>query len=125
MAHGETAWIECASADVEATKAHYAKMCGWTYQGMEMGEGGTYWVASLGDKMIAGIMAKEAIPHDVPPHWLVYLEVKDIAAAVKDAAETGGKILREPFTVPGVGQIAIVAEPSGAGLGLLEPAPQA
>ena len=125
MAHGEVAWIECASADVEATKAHYEKLCGWTFEGMEMADAGTYWVASLNGKMVAGVMAKEAIPYNVPPHWLVYLEVADIAAAVKDVTDTGGKVLREPFEVPGVGQIAIVSEPSGAGLGLLQPAPQA
>ena len=75
--------------------------------------------------MVAGIMANEAIPYPVPPHWLVYLEVKDIVAAVADVTATGGKVLREPFTVPGVGEIAIVAEPSGAAIGLMEPTPQA
>lgn len=125
MAHGEVAWIECASADVEATKAHYARVCGWTYDGMEMPQGGTYWVAKVGDRMIAGIMSKDVIPYNVPPHWLVYLEVKDIEAAMTDVTASGGKVVREPFDVPGVGQIAIVDEPSGATIGLLEPAQSA
>lgn len=121
MAHGETAWIECASCDVEATKAHYARLCGWEYDGMEMAEGGTYWVARLGDKMVAGIMSRDVIPYEVPPHWLVYLEVDDMAKAIEDTRATGGKVLREPFDIPGVGTIAIIAEPSGAGIGLLKP----
>lgn len=124
MAHGETAWIECASADVEATKAHYARLCGWEYDAMEMAEGGTYWVARLGDKMVAGIMSRDVIPYPVPPHWLVYLEVADMDAAVAACRETGGKVMREPFDVPGVGAIAIVAEPSGAAIGLLKPLPR-
>lgn len=121
MAHGETAWIECASADVEATKAHYARLCGWQYDGMPMAEGGTYWVARLGDKMVAGIMSRDVIPYRVPPHWLVYLEVEDMDAAITACNETGGKVLREPFDVPGVGTIAIIDEPSGAAVGLLKP----
>lgn len=124
MAHGEVAWIECASADVDATRAHYERVCGWTFEGMEMPQGGTYWVASLDGKMVAGVMSKDAIPNDVPPHWLVYLEVADIQKAVGDAAASGGNIMREPFEIPGVGQIAIVAEPSGAVIGFLEPAPR-
>jgi len=124
MAHGEVAWIECASADVEATKAHYERLCGWTFEGMEMPQGGTYWVASLDGTMVAGLMDKDAIPHAVPPHWLVYLDVADIDKAVSEVEASGGQVIRAPFDIPGVGRIAIVSEPSGAGIGLLEPAPK-
>ena len=87
--------------------------------------GTDYRLLRLGDREIGGmIRIGDDWPAEVPPHWLVYLEVKDIAAAMTDVLETGGTVLREPFEVPGVGQIAIVREPSGAAIGLLEPAPQ-
>lgn len=122
MAHGDIAWIECASGDVEATKAHYARLCGWTYEGMPLPRGGgTYWLIHAGEKSLGGIISKDIIPYEVPAHWLVYLEVGDIAAAVATVRADGGKVYRDPFDIPGIGQIAIVAEPSGAGLGLFQP----
>ncbi|WP_108659001.1 VOC family protein [Acuticoccus kandeliae] len=122
MAHGSIYWSELATSDVEAAKDHYAKIAGWTFEGMDMG-GGTYWVASHDGRAIAGIMDLKLIPHPVPPHWLTYVAVDDMDAAMGIVADTGGKVIREPFDVPGVGIIAIVSEPGGGGYGLIEPAP--
>ena len=83
--------------------------------------GGTYWLIHAGEKTLGGIISKDIIPYDVPAHWLVYLEVADIEAAVAKVRADGGKVYRDPLDVPGIGQIAIVAEPSGAGLGLFQP----
>ncbi|MCF3936486.1 VOC family protein [Acuticoccus sp. M5D2P5] len=120
MEQGTVCWSELATRDVEAAKAHYAALVGWTYEAAPM-DGGTYWIASRSGRPTAGIMDVAAIPHEVPPHWLTYIAVDDMDAAVATVSETGGHVIREPFAVPNVGRIAIVSEPGGGGYGLLEP----
>ncbi len=123
MAHGSIYWSELATSDVNAAKDHYEKIAGWTFESMAMEPGGEYWIASHNCRPIAGIMDLKAIPHSVPPHWLTYVAVDDMDAAMAVVAATGGKVIREPFDVPGVGEIAVVSEPGGGAYGLIEPAP--
>ena len=117
MANGLFMWNELVTADVEAAKAFYAKTFGWTYDSMSMGEGGTYWLAKLGDKMVGGMMTMPG----VPPYWLPYIEVDDVDGRTAKAASNGGKVIRHPFDIPDVGRIALLADATGATLGLMTP----
>ncbi|MEM8855032.1 MAG: VOC family protein [Pseudomonadota bacterium] len=122
MSHGLVWWSECVSKDVDKARAHYEAVAGWTFDEMPMAQGGTYYIAKVGDKPVAGLMSVTQLDHEVPPHWMTYIAVADINEAVKAAKDTGGTILREPFNVPGVGTIAMVSEPGGAVAGFIEPA---
>ena len=48
----------------------------------------------------------------------------DVDAAVAETTALGGEIRRPPFDMPGIGRIAIVADPTGAVMGLMTPAEQ-
>jgi predicted enzyme related to lactoylglutathione lyase len=54
----------------------------------------------------------DAIPAEVPNHWLVYFAVDDCDAAVARARELGGTPM-EPMDIPDVGRFAIVHDPLG------------
>ena len=125
MAHGEFCWNELTSHDVEAAKRFYAETVGWTYDGMPMDGGGTYWIAKSGDKPVAGLMdaALIPLPKEVPEHWTSYLEVDDVDARCARAKQAGATIIREPFDVPQAGRIAIVRQPGGGMVGWMTPAP--
>jgi hypothetical protein len=123
MAHGSIHWSECITRDVERAKAHYAEIAGWTFDAMPAPGGTTYWLARSGDTMVAGLMDLAALEEagDIPPHWMTYIEVDDVDAAVATAARTGASIARPPFHVPGVGRIAMIADPGGALAGYIQP----
>ena len=77
---------------------------------------GTYWVAKMGDKAVGGLFPLTGPQFDgVPEGWMSYLAVDDVDARVKKAQATGAKLMRPIFDVPGVGRIAILTEPGGAG----------
>jgi predicted enzyme related to lactoylglutathione lyase len=57
----------------------------------------------------------------MPEQWFSYIAVDDVAARLKKLKAAGGKVMREPFEVPGVGLIAIVQAPGGAGMGWMTP----
>ncbi len=122
--HGEIHWNELASSDVEKSKAYFASQAGWTFDGMEMPDG-MYWVAKVGDVPSAGIMSIDQLGDaSIPSHWMTYIAVSDVDKVVAETAGAGGKVLREPFDVPGVGRIAMLQDPGGATIGMMTPAAQ-
>ena len=60
----------------------------------------------------------------MPGQWFAYLAVDDVDARVAEATAAGAELMRPIFDVPGVGRIAILKDPTGAGLGWITPAPQ-
>ena len=96
MTHGNFAWHELYTRDVEAAKAFHAATVGWTFEGMPMPhENRTYWVAKAGDKPVAGVLDMRGIVPDTdPPHWLSYLEVDDVDRLVAEVQDHGGRIVR-------------------------------
>ena len=105
----------------EKAKKFYGATVGWTFDGMPMPEG-TYWVAKMGDKPVGGLFTIGGPQFEgVPEHWMSYLAVDDVDARVKKATAAGAKLMRPIFDVPGVGRIAILTEPGGAGVGWITP----
>lgn len=122
-AHGHFHWNELTTRDPERAKRFYQDTIGWSFEGMPMPDGGTYWVASIGGTPVAGLFPTnrpgcEAIPEG----WLPYLAVDDVDARVKKAVAAGAKLMRPIFDVPNVGRIALLTEPGGAGIGWMTPA---
>jgi predicted enzyme related to lactoylglutathione lyase len=53
-------------------------------------------------------------------YWMNYVRVADAAATVAKAVALGGRLLVEPWVDRQGGKVAVVADPAGAALGLLE-----
>ena len=122
--HGTFHWNELMTRNVERAKKFYADTIGWSFDGMPMpGDGGTYWVAKMDGESVAGILDISAPEFaQVPESWMAYLAVDDVDARVKKAVAAGAKLMKPVFDVPGVGRIAILMEPGGAGIGWITPA---
>jgi predicted enzyme related to lactoylglutathione lyase len=120
--HGSFCWNELVAHDPERAKTFYAKTIGWSFDAMPMQDGGTYWVAKAGDKMVGGIFEATGPEFDgVPEGWLPYLAVDDVDERVKKALAAGAELMRPLFDIPGIGRIAILREPGGAGVGWMTP----
>ena len=52
---------------------------------------------------------------------MAYVAVDDVDAAVGKVAEAGGQVVQPCFDVPGIGRIAMIADPTGAMLGIMTP----
>jgi len=119
--HGSFYWNELMTWDVEQAKRFYADVLGWTFDAMPM-ENGTYWVIKSGETMVGGMFElTEPEFEGVPEQWMAYIAVDDIDARLARATDAGGTVMRPPFDVEGVGRIAIVQEPGGAGIGWMTP----
>ena len=122
-AHGHFHWNELLTGDVERAKKFYAETLGWSFLPLPTETGDIYWVARLGDTPVAGIFPLDKPGfEDVQERWMSYIAVDDVDARVEKAIAAGAKLMRPIFDVPGVGRIAILAEPGGAGIGWITPA---
>ena len=121
--HGAFHWNELMARDVAAAKKFYADTIGWTYDGMPMPDGKTYWVAKMGDQPVAGLFDISGPDYKgMPDGWMPYLAVDDVDARAKKAVAAGARMMKPAFDVPGVGRIVILMEPGGAGIGWITPA---
>jgi predicted enzyme related to lactoylglutathione lyase len=120
--HGSFYWNELMTRDVEKAKAFYSSSIGWSFEAMPM-PFGTYWVAKMADKHVAGIFPMNGPDFAaVPEQWLPYLAVDDVDRRLAAAKAAGAKAIREPFEIPTVGRIAILQEPGGAVIAWMTPA---
>ena len=123
--HGTFYWNELMTRDVEGAKKFYADTLGWGYDGMPMPGGATYWLATMDGEPVGGIFDISSSDFQgVPESWMSYIAVDDVDARVAKAVKAGAKLMKPVFEVPGVGRIAILMQPDGAGVGWMTPAQQ-
>jgi len=122
--HGKFYWNELMTRDVERAKKFYADTLGWSFEAMPMpGGAGTYWVAKAGGEAAGGIFDISAPEFgQMPESWMAYIAVDDVDARVKKATAAGARLMKPIFDIPGVGRIAVLMEPGGAGIGWMTPA---
>jgi predicted enzyme related to lactoylglutathione lyase len=120
--HGKFVWNELMTHDVEKAKSFYKDVIGWSYESMPGPENSTYWIVKNGGERAGGLfpMVKPEL-RDVPEQWVSYIAVDDVDARVKKATASGAMLMRPISDVPGVGRIAILREPGGAGIGWITP----
>jgi predicted enzyme related to lactoylglutathione lyase len=67
------------------------------------------------DGLLGGLLQMTKEWGDVPSHGSIYTQVEDVDATVAKAAAHGGSLCFPAFDAPGVGRIARIDDPSGAG----------
>lgn len=118
-ADGVPSWIDMASPDVAASTRFYGTLLGW--QALPpVAEAGGYTLFTLRGKHVAGIGPIMAAGQ--PPAWTTYVNVSDADGTAKKVSDAGGTVLMPPMDVMEQGRMAIFADPSGAVLGLWQPA---
>jgi predicted enzyme related to lactoylglutathione lyase len=121
-AHGNFHWNELRTRDAERARRFYADTIGWTFEAMATPDGHTYWVAMQDGKPVAGLFPLTSPQFDeVPESWMSFLAVDDVDKRVAKAVAAGARLVMPIFDVPGVGRIAMLREPGGAGIGWMTP----
>ena len=115
-AAGTFCWNELMTGNVDGARDFYTKLFGWTYEEKDMGPAGTYTIFKQGEQPTCGCMT---LPQEgIPPHWMSYVNVDDVDASTNKAKELGAQVFVEPADIPNVGRFSVIADPSGATLGL-------
>ncbi len=125
--HGRFIWYELITPDMAGAKRFYGSVVGWNAQDMPAMPGAEpYSVLDYKGDGVAGIMnLGEAMKAEgMPPNWTAYVCVDDCDAAAERAKALGGSVVRPPMDIPGIGRFAIIADPHGAVVAIMTPAPQ-
>lgn len=120
--HGGWLWNELHTTDPTSALTFYSDVIGYTHRAMDMGPAGTYHILTASGDDRAGV-SSHLLP-DTPPHWLPYVCVDDPDTIVTRARVLGAAIPMSPHDIPGVGRFAILADPTGAILAIMKPAPR-
>ena len=112
--------IELNTDDTTKAKKFYKSIFGWKMEDMPMGPGMTYTMIDAGEGTSGGISQKPA--PEAPTMWLAYVQVDSVKKTIAKAAKGGAQIIVAEQAVPGMGTFGIFLDPSGAALGIWEPA---
>jgi len=118
--HGTFCWNELVTRDTTAAVRFYSELLGWKAVDGDM-PGMDYQMFKAGETNAAGMMAMPPeMPKEVPPHWMAYITVDDIDAAVGKVQKLGGQVLFGPQAVPTLGRFATIQDPTGAVVSLIQ-----
>ena len=117
-AHGTICWNELATKDAGAAKNFYSELFGWKVKDSQAG-GMDYSEITQNDKPFGGIMQMTAEFGEMPSHWMAYVAVDDVDAAVKRVEELGGKVCMPPSDIPHVGRFSVITDPTGANISII------
>jgi len=117
-------WNELMTRDVERALSYYERVAGWRWDTLPSGQDfGDYHLAVKGGRPVAGCVDISRVDalSDYRDFWLTFVAVEDCDIAAEWCAESGGLIVRAPFSLANVGRVAIAADANGALHGLITP----
>lgn len=121
--HGLFGWVDLSTTDVDAAKAFYGGLFGWTFEDTMTPMGPVYTTCFIDGGRVAGIgpqppgMAEQG----VPSMWNSYVIVEDVDAVCAAATAAGGFVAMGAMDVMTQGRMAVIGDPSGAVCGLWQP----
>lgn len=105
--------IELQAKDLAKAKEFYSKLFDWKLEDMPAPGGGEpYTMINVGEGTGGGMFANT--DPKVPPHWLAYVGVEDIAASTRKARELGATILQDVMDIGDYGRLSVIKDPTGA-----------
>jgi len=122
---GKIVWHDLLTNDPTASKRFYGELFGWQFESVGTFAGMTsdtaYTLIRHNGRLIGGMIDTVALNNRTDiSQWVVVMSVADVDAAAQSFADNGGSVLTPPRDLQRRGRIAIVQDPAGALLALLE-----
>jgi predicted enzyme related to lactoylglutathione lyase len=117
---GDWIWIQLLSGDGKKASEFYRSVGGYDIvENAATNRQSDYVLTSEGYAR-ATVRTIRTAGTKVQPTWLPFVRVKNVTETVALARQLGGKILVEPSPELLDGKVAVIADPTGAGIGILE-----
>jgi predicted enzyme related to lactoylglutathione lyase len=125
---GQPIWYELMTPDPAAVAPFYRAVLGWEIpaEGHPMPNGSEYREITRDDGGNAGGVLKltpQMAGGGAKPGWIAYFHVADVDVSVAKAQNLGASVHMPPMTMDGVGRMAMIADPQGAPLYVMDPTP--
>jgi uncharacterized protein len=117
---GSVCWVAVSSTDPVGSRDFYCGLFGWTYLVDSPGGRGGEMTAWCGGRPVAGLATVPVRAGQAT--WTLYLVTSKMGHSVQLLRARGGRVVTGPTRVPGRGTVAIGVDPTGAVIGLCQPA---
>ena len=119
--HGEICWRELATNDLPSCLEFYSQLFNWTLTQSKVTEV-DYKEIVIDNEAVGGMMAIDENwgPTPPPSHWNTYIAVDSADETAAKIVAEGGSIRVPPFDAPGVGRMAMAADPAGAAFSIIQ-----
>ncbi len=123
--HGKIVWHDLLTNDPAASKRFYGELFGWKFESVGgiagLSSNTAYSLIRHNGRLIGGMIDTKALNNRTDiSQWIIVMSVDDIDAAAQSFVDNGGSILTPPRDLQRRGRIAVVQDPAGALLALLE-----
>lgn len=116
---GKIEWLDLTVDNAAGVKDFYAKVVGWSTEGVSMGSYDDYNINLPGtDTTVAGICHARGSNANLPAQWLVYVRVADVAESAIACKARGGKVIEGPRRM-GSSNVVVIEDPAGAVMALI------
>ncbi len=117
---GTVVWVDLTVADAAGVRDFYQQVVGWQPQAVDMGVYSDFNMMPPGsDQPAAGICYARGVNADLPPQWLVYVMVTNMAHALEQCHALGGRVVAGPRD-QGIYRFSVIQDPAGAVMALLQ-----
>ncbi len=119
--HGTVGWVDLTVPNATNVRDFYTAVVGWTPQDVPVGDYVDFSMNAPNGETVAGICHARGSNVGIPAQWLIYVTVPDLATSLAACVAMGGRIYRERESMGGYGDFAVVQDPAGAVMGLIQP----
>jgi predicted enzyme related to lactoylglutathione lyase len=119
-APGDWIWSALLARDPDTEAAFYQTLFGYDVFDLPTDDGLQHVVLSSDDYARAGVNHFPSGAARRYPHWVNFVRVVDASASAARAVALGGRILVEPHVDRHGSNVALIADPAGALVGLME-----
>ena len=112
---GKLVWIDATYADAPRLRDFYSNVIGWTVHDHPMGDYADFSMRSPDGVDVAGVINQRGMNAGLPPVWIPYFAVANLAEAKDRAVAAGGEIIEYPST-----KVVYVRDPAGAIVALVQ-----
>lgn len=112
-------WADLATPDDIRAVEFYRQLFGWSGV-RHVIAGGTFRTLEHDGHTFASLyrLAREEVERGVTAHWIPYVSTSDVSATAAEATRLAGRIVVQPQHFPGLARVCLIADPTGAMLGL-------
>jgi len=119
---GSVGWFDLTVDDAPSIRDFYASVVGWKASPLSMGDYDDYVMGSPEDGTpVSGVCHARGSNADLPPQWILYVNIKDIEQSRQACEKLGGELLTPVKTMPGHGSYCVIKDPAGAVMALFQP----
>ncbi|MEP1594837.1 MAG: VOC family protein, partial [Halieaceae bacterium] len=116
---GKLIWQDLLTDTPDRTENFYSQLFGWEFE--PLASGINYTLIRHNGQLIGGMVDQNQLPNTADiSQWVVAMSVTNVEKAVGVVASAGGTVFTPATSLGDRGDIAVVADPEGALLALLQ-----